>query len=218
MKLYDFYQSSSAYRVRIALNLKGIKVERVFIDLTKGQQKDTEYAKVNPQMQVPSLVLDSGEVLVQSLAIMEYLDETYPGALKLLPGDAVARAHARALAQAVALDIAPINNLKVRKHLSGPCGMAEDQVKAWIQHWIVEGFKGIEALLARSSHTGTFCVGDTPTMADCCLVPQIFNAKRWGCDLAPFPTIRRIREACEAHPAFVAAHPMQQPDAPKAAG
>lgn len=216
MKLYGYYQSSASYRVRIALNLKGIVVESAYVDLTKAEQKFTGYAAINPQMQVPSLVLDNGEVLTQSLAILEYLEGEYPNAPALLPADAIPRAHARALAYAVAEDIAPINNLKIRKHLADELGQSADQVKAWIQHWITDGFKGIEAVLARSSHTGKFCVGDTPTIADCCLIPQVFNAHRWSVDMVPFPTIRRIAEVCEADPAIAAAHPMRQPDVPKA--
>ena len=217
MKLYDFYHSSAAYRVRIALNLKGISVEREYINLTEGKQRTADYAAVNPQQLVPALVLDNGEILTQSLAILEYLDEAFPTTPKLLPADAVGRAHTRALAYAVAEDIAPINNLKIRKRLS-TLGLTDEQVKSqWIQHWIADGFTGIEALLARSALTGKFCVGDTPTIADCCLVPQMFNAHRWGVDVSPFPTIRHVVDACEAHPAFIAAQPSKQPDAPKAA-
>ncbi len=216
MKLYDYYQSSSAYRVRIALNLKGIDVERVYINLTKGEQREEAYAGINPQMQLPSLVLGEGEVLTQSLAIIEYLDGVTPESA-LLPIDPVARAQARAIAMAVAIDIAPINNLKIRKFLASELHLSAEDVKVkWIQHWIEDGFAGIEAMLAQSPHTGEFCIGDTPTIADCCLIPQVFNAKRWECNLAPFPTIRRIAEHCDAHPAFAAAHPLKQPDAPQA--
>lgn len=209
MKLYGFCQSSSAYRVRIALNIKGLDPEHVFVNLTKGEQRDPAYAAINPQMAVPSLV-EEGQVLTQSLAIMEYLEERYP-LPPLLPGDLFDRARVRALAQAVALDIAPLNNLKVRKYLL-QFGLSEEEVKVkWIQHWIADGFRAIEQMLS-TEKTGVFCHGDTPTIADCCLIPQVFNARRFGCNLAPYPTIMRIVAACEQHPAFVAAHPENQPD------
>jgi maleylacetoacetate isomerase len=212
MKLYTYYQSSASYRVRIALNLKGIQAEEAYIDLTKGQQSADDYANVNPQKLVPSLVVGKA-VLTQSIAIMEYLDETQPEP-PILPRDPIARAQARAIALAVAGDIATINNLKIRNRLKSQFGATDEEVKTkWIQHWIAEGFTALETLLARSAHTGEFCIGDFPTIADCCLVPQIFNARRFGCDLTAFSTINRITAACEAHPAFAAAHPSKQRDA-----
>jgi len=216
MKLYTFFQSSTAYRVRIALNLKGLVPEMAFVNLTRGEQKSAEYAAVSAQRNVPTLV-DGGQHLSQSLAIMEYLDEAYPETHPLLPGDAFTRAHIRALCLWIAADISPLGNLKVRKHLTGAMGHSEEEGVAFINHWIAEGFEALERMLATSPHTGIFCVGDTPTMADCCLVPQVFTAKRWKLDLAPYPTLMRIYEACEAHPAFIAAHPSRQPDAPTAA-
>ena len=215
MKLYSYYQSSASYRVRIALNLKGIAVESAFIDLTKGDQHQAAYAAVNPQQLVPSLILDNGQVLTQSIAIMEYLEEIHPE-VPILPKDPVARAQARAIAAAVAGDISAINNLKIRKRLTSQFKATDEDIKDWVRHWITDGFTAIEALLARSAFTGTYCVGETPTVADCCLAPQMFNAKRFHCELAAFPTINRIVEACDAHPAFLAAHPSQQPDAPAA--
>ncbi len=214
MQLYSFFQSSTSYRVRIALNLKGLTPEMHYVDLTKGEQKSDAYAKVSAQRNVPTLV-DAGHRISQSLAIMEYLDEAYPNTHKLLPGDALDRAHIRALSLWVAADISPLGNLKVRKYLQGEMAQSEEAAVAFIKHWIKEGFDTLEQILATSPYTGKFCVGDVPTMADCCLVPQMFGARRWKLDLAPYPTINRIVEACEALPAFVAAHPLQQADAPK---
>jgi len=211
MKLHSYYQSSASYRVRIALNLKHISVDMATHNLAKGEHLGSDYASINPQKLVPSLEVGR-DVLTQSIAIMEYLDEMYPNP-PILPREAMARAHARAIALMVAGDIATVNNLKIRKYLVSAFGATEYQVKnLWIQHWIMDGFAALESLLARNAYTGTFCVGDFPTMADCCLVPQMFNAARFGCDISAFPTIRRITSACEAHPAFIAAHPSKQPD------
>ena len=215
MKLYTYYQSSASYRVRIALNLKHIQVEEAYIDLTKGVQRSAEYEQINPQKLVPSLILDNGAVLTQSIAIIEYLEEMHPEP-PVLPKDPVARAQARAIAQAVAGDIAPVNNLKIRNRLKGHFGVSDQAVKTdWVQHWIAEGFVALEAMLSGSAATGTFCVGDFPTLADCCLIPQVFNAQRFELDMQAYPTIRRIAAACEQHPAFAAAHPSQQKDAVK---
>lgn len=214
MQLYTFFQSSTSYRVRIALNLKGLAPEMHYIDLTKGEQKSDAYAKVSAQKNVPTLI-DHGQHLSQSLAIMEYLDEAYPNTHKLLPGDAIARAHIRALSLWVAADISPLGNLKVRKYLQGELAQSEEATVAFIKHWIKEGFDTLEQILATSPRTGKFCVGGTPTMADCCLVPQVFGARRWKLEMSAYPTINRIVEACEALPAFIAAHPLQQADAPK---
>lgn len=213
MKLYTYYQSSASYRVRIALNLKGIRTEEAYIDLTKGVQGSADYAKINPQKLVPALILDNGDMLTQSIAIIEYLEETHPTP-PVLPKDPVARAQSRAIALAVAGDISAINNLKVRNRLKSHFGANDATLKTdWIQHWIADGFTAIEALLQRSKLTGKFCVGDFPTLADCCLIPQIFNAKRFELDMGPYPTIARIAALCEQHPAFQAAHPAQQKDA-----
>jgi len=212
MKLYTYHQSSASYRVRIALNLKGIAVEQEYFDLTKDAHLSADYAKVNPQRLVPSLDVD-GDILTQSIAIMEYLEETHPNN-PILPKNPIARAQSRAIALAIAGDISAINNLKIRKYLKSHFAATDADVKVkWIQHWIADGFTAIEALLKRSKHTGIFCVGDFPTIADCCLVPQMFNARRFELDLAPFPTIVRITDACEALPAFAAAHPTKQADA-----
>ena len=212
MKLHSYYQSSASYRVRIAMNLKTIAVDMATHDLTKNAHFSAEYAAINPQKQVPSLEVGR-EVLTQSLAIMEYLDEVYPTP-PILPREPIARAHARAIALMIAADISPLNNLKVRRYLASAFGASEHQVKTrWIQHWIMDGFNALEVVLARSPHTGIFCVGDFPTIADCCLIPQLFNARLFQCDLTDFPTLRRIAASCEAHPAFVAAEPAKQPDA-----
>jgi maleylacetoacetate isomerase len=206
MKLYTFHASSGAYRVRIALNLKNLNVEMAFVDLTKGQHKDAAYAKVNPQQLVPSFITDDGKTLTQSLAIIEYLEEKHPTP-PLLPKSPVDRARVRAIAQSMATDIAPINNLKIRKYIKDVLGRDE---KEWIQHWTHSGLEGVEKLVAESA--GKYCFGDVPTLADCVLVPQLFHARRFGCDLAAYPTLVRIDAHCNEHPAFIAAQPSKQPD------
>jgi maleylacetoacetate isomerase len=212
VELYSFFQSSTSYRVRIALNLKGLVPEMHYVDLGIGEQKSDAYAKLNPARIVPTLI-DGKATLSQSLAIMEYLDEAYPNTYELLPGDAVARAHIRGLSLAIAADISPLGNLKVRKYLQNELSQSEETTIEFIKHWIKEGFDVLETILAASPLTGKFCVGDTPTMADCCLIPQLFGARRWKLDLASYPAILRIEKACEALPAFAAAHPSQQADA-----
>lgn len=214
MKLFTYYQSSASYRVRIALNLKNITVDMAFIDLTKAEQKSADYARVNPQQLVPALVLNTGQVLTQSLAIIQYLDEAY-GGVPLLPKEPVARATCRAYSDMIAADIAPINNLKVRKFLASDYGADDAGVKRWIQRFINDGFTALEAAISTSKFTGDYLVGDSPTMADCCLVPQVFNARRFEVDMAAYPTLSRINTTCEAHPAFVKAVPANQPDAPQ---
>jgi len=207
MKLYTYHASSGAYRVRIALNLKGLKAEMAFVDLTKSQQKDPAYANVNPQQMVPSFIDDAGNVLTQSLAIIEYLEETHPNP-PLLPKPPLERARVRSIAHAMASDIAPINNLKIRKYVKDVLSRDE---KEWIQHWTHSGLAGVEKLVAKGA--GKFCHGDTPTLADCVLVPQLFHARRFGADLSAYPTLVRIDATCNEHPAFIAAHPSKQPDA-----
>lgn len=213
MKLYTYFQSSASYRVRIALNLKGIAYESIALNLVKAEQRYAAYASINPQMQVPSLVLDNGQILTQSIAIMEYLEQTYPSP-PLLPADPILRAHVRAFALAVATDISPAGNLKIRKYLTAPLGIPEETVRTkWLQHWTADGLAALEKLLQASAHTGSYCFGDIPGMADCCLIPQLFAARRWGTDLTPYPLILKIAQACDTHPAFAAAHPAQQKDA-----
>jgi maleylacetoacetate isomerase len=212
MKLYGYFRSSAAFRVRIALNLKGLAYEQGFIHLRRNDQRGADYLRLNPQGLVPALAED-GAVLTQSLAIVEYLDETHPEP-PLLPRDALGRARVRALAQAVACDIHPIDNLRVLRFLAKPMGHDEKQIETWFNHWIKEGFDGIEAMLAGDRATGAFCHGDTPGLADLCLVPQVFNAKRYpSFDLKPYPTIMRIFDAAMKRPEFDAAVPEKQPDA-----
>ncbi len=212
MKLYDYYRSSAAYRVRIALNLKGVAPERVFVHLRKGAQRTDDYLDLNPQGLVPALALDGGQTLTQSLAIVEWLDETHPQP-PLLPADAAARARVRAIALSIACEIHPLNNLRVLQYLTGTLGVSEAQKDGWYKYWIDTGFEALETQLARESATGRFCHGDTPSLADVCLVPQLANARRFNVDLAPYPTLTRIEAACNALPAFAAAAPARQPDA-----
>ena len=211
MKLYGYFRSSASYRVRIALELKGLDVETIPVNLLKSQQQGAEYAKLNPQQLLPTLI-DGEHVLTQSLAIMEYLEETHPEP-PLLPRRANERARVRALSLAVACDIAPLNNLGPMTFLKEKLGLSDDQKTLWYNHWMAKGFTALETLLAESRFTGDYCHGDAPTMADCCLVPQVFNARRYHCDLTPYPTLTRIADNCDKHPAFIAAHPSKQTDA-----
>ncbi len=212
MKLYDYFRSSAAYRVRIALNLKGLAPERAFVHLRKNAQRDEGYLAMNPQGLVPALVTDGGAVLAQSLAIIEYLDETHP-APPLLPDDAAARARVRGVALEIACDIHPLDNLRVLRYLKNTLGVSEEQKDAWYKYWIDVGLEALEIRLARDPATGRFCHGDLPTIADICLVPQLANARRVAMDVAPYPTLLRIEAACLALPAFAAADPSRQPDA-----
>jgi maleylpyruvate isomerase len=210
--LHNYFRSSSAYRVRIALHLKGLPFEYVSVHLNRngGEQFSPAFSERNAQQLVP--VLSDGDIDVsQSLAIIEYLDETRPD-VPLLPAAPRERARVRQLSLAMACDIHPLNNLRVLKYLTGPLGADEAAKAAWIEHWHVTGLTALEADLARDTQRGRFCVGDAPTMADCCLVPQLFAASRFGLDLAPFPTLRAIDAACQELPAFQLAHPSRQPD------
>jgi len=211
VKLYTYFRSSAAFRVRIALNLKGLAYEAVFVHLAKGEHRQPQYAAVNPQALLPTLELDDGTRLTQSLAIIEWLEEKHPTP-PLLPKEAMARARARSLAYLVACEIHPLNNLRVLQHLKRALGQSQEQIDNWYRHWIADGLAKLEAELARPG-TGRFCHGDAPTMADCCLVPQIFNAKRYHSDLAPYPTTMRVFENCMKLDAFDRAQPSQQPDA-----
>lgn len=212
MKLIGYFRSSAAFRVRIALNLKGLAVEHVSKHLRKGEQSSASYAALNPQKLVPALVLDSGEVLTQSLAIVEYLEETHPEP-PLLPRDPVGRAHARSLALIVSADVHPIQNLRVMAYLRQKYGQTEESAFAWSRHWIETGFEAYEATVARHPPTTAYSCGDVPGLADLCLVPQVFNAGRFKVDMTRFPTIQRIFDTCMKHPAFDAAQPSKQPDA-----
>ena len=212
LALHNYFRSSAAYRVRIALNLKGLGYDYIPVHLTKegGRQFQEPFRSMNPQQLVP-LLDDDGFQLSQSLAIIEYLDEKYPQ-VKLLPEPIELRARVRQIALAIACDIHPLQNLRVLKYLTGPLAQSEDAKLEWIRHWLHIGLEALETDLARSAATGTFCVGDSPTMADCVLVPQMVSAARFGVDVSPFPTLRRIHAACEALPAVAAAHPAKQID------
>jgi maleylacetoacetate isomerase len=211
MKLFGYFRSSAAYRVRIALNLKGLEVEHDFVQLAKGEQNEPAFAARNPQKLVPVLE-DGPNQLIQSLAILEYLEETHPEP-PLLPNEPAARARVRALAQIVACEIHPLNNLRVLGYLTCELGVAEEAKLAWYRHWIAEGLEALEAVLAASPDTGRFCHGDRPSLADICLVPQLFNARRFDCQLSAFPTLLRIDSECESLAAFSQAAPEAQPDA-----
>ena len=213
LRLYSYWRSSAAYRVRIGLNLKGLAYETVPVHLVRegGQQHKPDYVAKNPQHMVPTL--QHGErVIRQSLAILEYLDEAWPSP-RLLPMTARDRARVRALAQMVACDIHPLNNLRVLQYFDGTWNVPQSERDEWVKHWIIEGFAAVESLLAEDSATGAYCHGQTPGLVDCCLVPQVFNARRFGVDMAAFPTIVRIEQACLALPAFDQARPESQPDA-----
>jgi len=212
MKLFDYFRSSAAYRVRIALNLKNVAPERASVHLRRGAQRADDYLAMNPQGLVPALVADGGDVLTQSLAIIEWLEESYPKPA-LLPGDAAGRARVRSLALAIACDIHPLNNLRVLNYLTGTLGATDAQKDGWYRYWCDVGLEALETQLAREASTGPFCHGDTPTMADICLVPQLANARRVDLDLSPYPTLLSIETACTALPAFAAAAPHRQPDA-----
>jgi maleylpyruvate isomerase len=212
MKLYDYFRSSAAYRVRIALNLKGVVPERAFVHLRRNAQRSEDYLALNPQGLVPMLVADDGAVLTQSLAIIEYLDEAYP-APPLLPAAPTERARVRGIALEIACDIHPLNNLRVLQYLKNTLGVSEEQKDAWYKYWIDVGLEALETRLARDPATGRFCHGDAPTLADICLVPQLANARRMNIDVAPYPTLTRIEAAAIALPAFVDAAPAKQPDA-----
>lgn len=213
LKIYDYFRSSCAYRLRIALNLKGItQIEREFVNLRIGEQHDLNYHAVTPLGTVPTLIHD-GVVIPESMAAIEYLDEVFPEP-PLLPSDPAGRARVRSIAQAIACDIHPINNLRVLNYLKNEMAVTEEQKEAWYHHWVTVGFQSLEKMLA-SSPDSTFCHGDTVTLADICLIPQVFNAMRYDVDISPFPKISRIHARCEEIPAFAAAHPSKQPDAVK---
>jgi maleylacetoacetate isomerase len=210
MKLYGYFRSSAAYRVRIALGLKGLGYEYAAVHLRKGEQSDAAYRGLNPAELVPTLVDDRG-TFMQSLAIIEYLDERYPEP-PLLPAAAEARARVRAIAQSIACDIHPLDNLRVLRYLLRTIGTTEQVKDAWYRHWIDVGLTALEAQLARDKATGAYCHGDAPTLADCCLIPQLANARRAGIPLDAYPTLIRIETRCNALPAFAAAAPEKQPD------
>jgi len=213
MKLHNFFRSSASWRVRIALNLKGLNYEYVSVHLRRngGEQFSPLFRSLNPHALVPVLD-DSGERLTQSLAIIEYLDEVHPDP-PLLPKGVTDRARVRALALDIACDLHPLNNLRVLNYLTKTLGASDAAKGAWYQHWVALGLEALEAQLASSRHTGQFCHGNAPTLADCCLVPQLYQARRFECDLSGYPRLLAIEQNCSVIPAFQAAAPEQQPDA-----
>ena len=210
MKHYGYFRSSAAYRVRIALNLKKLPHDRESVHLTRngGAQWSEEFRAINPQKRVPALALSTGEVLLQSLAIIEYLDEVHPEP-PLLPSDAIARAQVRAFAQIIACDIHPLNNLAALNYLKGPLEHDQAAADAWYRHWVVQGFDALEALIK----PGPYAFGAQVTLADLCLVPQVFNARRFKVDMAQYPKLAAVDAACLKLPAFDKARPENQPDA-----
>lgn len=219
MKLYSYFLSSASYRVRIALNLKGLAYDVIPVHLRRhgGAQFSPDYLKLNPAALVPVLIDDTGPaarapVLTQSLAILEYLEEAYPR-VALLPPTPLERAYVRGIALAIACDIHPLNNLRVLRYLARQLQVGEEGRSAWYRHWCEQGLAALERTLAADARVGTYCHGDTPTLADCCLIPQVANAERAGCDLSAMPTLLRIHAACMRLDAFVAAAPENQPDA-----
>ena len=214
VRLYSYWRSSAAYRVRIALNLKGLPYETVPVHLARdgGEHHRPAFNDLNPQELVPVL-LHGNRILRQSMAIMEYLDETFPSP-PLMPATARDRQRVRMIAQSIACDIHPLNNLRVLQFFEKTWSVPQAERDEWVRHWIRIGFDALEDTLADNPSTGTFCDGEQPTMADCCLVPQVFNAERFGVDMAPYHTIRRVVQACLALEEFQAARPENQPDAP----
>ena len=213
MKLYTFFRSSASYRVRIALNLKGLSYEQAPIHLRRGggEHLAAAYKAINPQALVPALE-DNGRILTQSLAIIEYLEEKYPDP-RLLPSDPADKALVRSMAMIIACEVHPIQNLRVLNHVKNEYRQSDEQVSRWAQHWIDLGLSALEQTIASQPKRGTFCYGDTPTVADICLVPQLGNARRYGCDLSKYPVILAIEKNCIALPAFSNAAPEKQPDA-----
>ena len=213
LNLYTYFRSSAAYRVRIALNLKNLDYKPHFVHLLQqgGQQHHDAYLELNPQGLIPALVTDNGDTLTQSLAIIEYLDETYPEP-PLLPTSLSARALVRSLALTVCCDIHPLNNLRVHSYLKQVLKTNDGERQAWYQHWIHEGLTALEKRLNAQGHGSLFCYGDTPTIADLCLIPQLYNAQRFDCDLSAYPTLRKINTHCMELRAFTKAAPENQPD------
>ena len=209
MELYSFFNSSTSYRVRIALALKGLAYEYRGVNIRTLKHRAAEYVAKNPSANVPLLV--DGDVSVgQSLAIIDYLDASYPTP-RLIPEDKMARARVLELSLAISCDIHPVNNLRILKYLTDVIGVTEEQKKAWYDHWIQEGFAAVERLL-QAHGFGPYCFGESPTLADCCLVPQVANAQRMGCDVSAYPRIMAVYEHCQEHPAFQQAAPSKQPD------
>jgi maleylpyruvate isomerase len=213
MKLYTYFRSSAAYRVRIALNLKGLQYDAIPVHLLRGggEQLQEQYRAINPSGLVPAFQ-DDYITLTQSMAILEYLEDAHPK-MPIMPKDATERARVRELAQIIACDIHPVNNLRVLRYLVHDLGVTEEKKAEWYRHWLVSGLEVLEKHLARDPSAGPLCHGHKPTIADCFLVPQVFNAQRHGIDVSIYPNISRINALCVQIPAFVAAHPSNQPDA-----
>lgn len=213
MKLYSFFRSSASYRVRIALNFKGLNYEQVPVHLRRGggEQLSARYKALNPQALVPALE-DDGRILTQSLAILEYLEERHPNP-PLLPNDPADRALVRSMALVIACEVHPIQNLRVLNHLKSSHAQSDDDISRWARHWIEVGFSALQEMVVAGPKAGKFCFGDKPTFADICLVPQLANARRFGCDLSKFPTFTQIETVCNSLPAFANAAPENQPDA-----
>jgi maleylacetoacetate isomerase len=208
MQLYSYFRSSASYRVRIALALKGLSYQTIAIHLVKEEHKQAPFLSVNPQTRVPALATDEGDVLIQSLAIIDWLDETHPQP-PLLPAEPLARARVRGVSHIIAMDVHPLGNTGPRNYLLKKLNLDLETVDAWTRHWIEDGLQAVETMIA----PGPFCFGAQPTLADICLVPQVFNARRYKVDMAKFPKISAVDEACRQHPAFAAAAPAAQPDA-----
>ncbi|MFM0277645.1 maleylacetoacetate isomerase [Paraburkholderia sediminicola] len=213
MKLYNYFRSTSSYRVRIACNLKGLSYEYIPVHLNRngGEQFAADFSSLNPQQLVP-LLIDGTLLISQSLAIIEYLDECYPD-VALLPTASIDRVRVRQLSQYIACEMHPLNNLRVLKYLTGPLQLSVEQKQAWTVHWLRTGLEALERELNGSAARGKFCFGNTPTMADCCLVPQLYSARRFGIDVDAYPALRAIDAECQTLDAFQAAHPDRQPDA-----
>lgn len=212
MKLFGYWRSSATYRVRIALALKDLDYEYHSVNLLKGEQREPAYLDKNPAGLVPAFQADDGAIIIQSLAIMEYLEDAYPQP-SILPEDYAARGHARAIAATLACEAQPFMNLRIQNYLKNTLALNTDAVTAWLDHWPGGAMRAAEKMAA--AHTGVFCVGDTPTIADCCLVPQMFGAARFGIDTSDMPRLTKINERCLELPAFEKARPENQPDAAK---
>lgn len=210
MKLYGYWRSSATYRLRIALGLKGLAADYRPVNLLKGEQRDPAFLTISPQGLLPVFVTDTGATLTQSLAVIEYLDETVPSP-PLLPKEPLARARARQIAYAIACEAQPLQNLRIQSYLRDDAELGEDGVRRWLDRWVGGAMRAVETMLEETA--GACCVGDEPTLADICLVPQVYAAQRFKVDLSDCPRLLAIDRRCAAHPAFIAAHPDNQPDA-----